>query len=263
MLRFLYTTDLHGDTARYETVLNFAITHDFKIIHMGADLLPKGSGILTIQKTFVNNYLKKFYHQCSAHGITAIASFGNDDIYTRKTYFRKYATLLDETPYLCDQYEFKAYNFVPVYPFSLRTACKNDSDDWVYTDKDCPTMDVGPEGFIHIADPDKYFKEKGTIKGDLDQIKGHKNLIMAIHCPPAGLSLDVCLDGRAVGSQAVTTWIQKNQPLLTLHGHIHENLNVTGNWKVMLGRTTIIQPGPNMVVIEINDDKVHCQLIKL
>ena len=46
-----------------------------------------------------------------------------------------------------------------------------------------------------------------------------------------------------MGSKAVRAWIETNQPLLTLHGHIHESYLITGTDTVQIGRTTCHQPG--------------------
>jgi len=40
-----------------------------------------------------------------------------------------------------------------------------------------------------------------------------------------------------VGSIAVRRFIESRQPLLTLHGHIHESARITGYWKERIGRT--------------------------
>lgn len=125
-IKFLYTTDLHGDIDKYRKLLDLAIEHDIDLIHLGADLLPKGSGILKAQKNFVKGYLKSFYIECRDKGINVLAFFGNDDLYTRKKYFRKYAELLDEVPYEQNGYTFKAYGYVPDYRFALKSACKID-----------------------------------------------------------------------------------------------------------------------------------------
>ena len=127
MLKFIYTTDLHGSIPMYETILDRALKENIKLIHLGADILPKGSGILEIQKKFVNGYLKSWYAKCLEKGIQVLAFFGNDDIYTRKKYFKKYGALLDETSVSIEGYEFKAYPYVQDYPFGLKTACKWDS----------------------------------------------------------------------------------------------------------------------------------------
>jgi Icc-related predicted phosphoesterase len=61
--------------------------------------------------------------------------------------------------------------------------------------------------------------------------------------PPKGLSLDVCYNEEKVGSHSVFEWIKREQPLLTLHGHIHESYDVTSVWKRNVGKTLVVQPG--------------------
>ena len=242
------------------------------MIHLGADLLPKNSSIFEAQKKFINGYLKTWYARCKEKGIEVLAFFGNDDIYTRKKYFKKYGTLLDEAPVLIDGYEFKAYPYVQDYPFGLKTACKWDSANWR-----CPEeyihepRDVGDNGWIEILDSEKYFREKGTIEDDLKNILVTNKTIMAIHQPPSGLLLDVCMDGRRVGSPAVYNWIRKEQPLLVLCGHIHENYFKTRMWELTLGSTRVIQPGQcfprecktRAILITIEEKKVRTELLEL
>ena len=82
------------------------------------------------------------------------------------------------------------------------------------------------------------------------------NVIFNFHCPPHDSTLDLCpkLDTSvypprpviqagvqimtSAGSTAVREAIERHQPLLGLHGHIHESKAV-----VKLGRTTCINPG--------------------
>ena len=52
-MKFLYGTDFHGDQKKYHDILNFAVEHDFKLIHLGADLLPKNSELIKEQKAFI------------------------------------------------------------------------------------------------------------------------------------------------------------------------------------------------------------------
>ena len=40
-----------------------------------------------------------------------------------------------------------------------------------------------------------------------------------------------------VGSIAIKRFIMKEQPLLTLHGHVHESTRITGNWREKFGET--------------------------
>lgn len=236
MLEFIYTTDLHGNIPAYESILKTAIDYDIKIIHLGADLLPKGPGIIEIQKKFIKSYLKDFYDRCKLNNIKVLAFFGNDDIYTRKKYFRDFGSLLDENSIKINEYNFKAYPFVQDYKFGLKTACKWDSKDWRCPDEYIhDPVDIDDKNqFNIINDTNKYFLSKGTIEQDLNNIETEDNTIIAIHQPPYGLSLDVCQDSRRVGSKAVYNWIEKTQPLLVLCGHIHENYNMTKIYKKII-----------------------------
>jgi Icc-related predicted phosphoesterase len=93
----------------------------------------------------------------------------------------------------------------------------------------------------------------GTIQKDLDSLVGDAPLDRAVclfHTPPYDTPLDrAALDGKTyehvaldvhVGSIAVRRFIEERQPLLTLHGPIHESTRLTGEWKMRLGRTVCI-----------------------
>lgn len=272
MLRFLYATDLHGDISKYNALLNFAINQNIKNIHLGADLLPKGSEILKAQKKFINGYLKKFYNKSKDNGIEVVAFFGNDDLYTRKKYFRKYGHLLDETPFNKEGYEFKAYPYVQDYPWGLKSACKLDSWGWKCPDAYISKpVDVGDQGFVEIQDINFYFRDKGTIEEDLQKIHATDRTIMAIHQPPWGLDLDVCLNNRRVGSKAVYDWIEREKPAVVLCGHIHESFDITHVWKAKIGQTVVIQSGqfsPNIsnvrcVLITMEQSNISTEIIEL
>ena len=89
------------------------------------------------------------------------------------------------------------------------------------------------------------------IEGMARQVKDPSRAIFNLHCPPykSGLDEAPAIDadlklmhgGRAlrpVGSTAVRQAIDKHQPLLSLHGHIHESKGA-----VKLGKTLSINPG--------------------
>jgi len=96
----------------------------------------------------------------------------------------------------------------------------------------------------------------GVIAQALEGVDDFRNVIFNFHCPPHDTTLDLCpkLDTSvypprpivqagvqilaAAGSTAVRAAIERHQPLLGLHGHIHESRGV-----VKLGRTTCINPG--------------------
>jgi len=278
-MRFLYSTDLHGDPRKYDEALRYAVDRGISLIHLGGDLLPKGKNVLKAQKKFVKGFLHRFYDECEAKGIKVLAFFGNDDLYCRKKYFREYAELLDEHPFEIGGYQFTGYPFVPDYRWLWKFGCKNDRPDWY-----CPELylegtpkDCTEEGLVPIEDIGRYFESKGTIEGDLRGMPGGDSVIAAIHCPPDGCNLDVCQtkDGknqRRVGSRAVTNWILEKQPRLVLCGHIHESpfVNDIHRWSIDIDKSLVIQPGQFnedegtvLVDIDVTDSTIHINRIEL
>ena len=257
-MRFIYTTDLHGNIAKYEKILDIAVKSKINLIHLGADLLPKESPLDHVQHRFIEGFLQDYYRRCVDQDIKVLSFFGNDDLYTLKSSFRAYGDLLDETFYKQDGYEFTAYGYVQDYKFGLKTACKNDRPGWV-----CPehyiSSPVDPlvSGWDRIPDVRQYFLSKGTIEEDLRYLSVGPKTIVALHQPPVGLGLDVCYDDRRVGSVAVHSWIEQKQPLLVLSGHIHESFSCSELWKGQIGKSLVIQPGQlrnlSYVFIEVTD----------
>lgn len=91
------------------------------------------------------------------------------------------------------------------------------------------------------------------LKRLVDQLETPRRAIFNIHVPPYESSLDTAFEvdddlryvmkgGRPheipTGSPAVRQLIEETQPLLSLHGHIHESKGVT-----RIGRTMAINPG--------------------
>jgi Icc-related predicted phosphoesterase len=58
-----------------------------------------------------------------------------------------------------------------------------------------------------------------------------------------------------VGSIAIMEMISIKQPLLTLHGHIHESTRLTGNWQQQFGRTLSLNAawdGPELSLLKFD-----------
>ncbi|MEM4474622.1 MAG: metallophosphoesterase, partial [Candidatus Bathyarchaeia archaeon] len=95
--------------------------------------------------------------------------------------------------------------------------------------------------------PEEQLYEK--IESMINQLKDVKSSIFNLHCPPINTLLDSApkLDKDlkislremiSAGSIAVRKAIEKYQPLLGLHGHIHESRGVE-----KIGRTLCLNPG--------------------
>jgi Icc-related predicted phosphoesterase len=61
-----------------------------------------------------------------------------------------------------------------------------------------------------------------------------------------------------VGSTAVREFLLENQPLLSLHGHIHESPQEGGVWRAERGRAIAVQPGQEgqLTWVEIELEKM-------
>ncbi|MFN8215581.1 MAG: hypothetical protein U0R71_03200 [Solirubrobacterales bacterium] len=103
----------------------------------------------------------------------------------------------------------------------------------------------------------------------VDQLESPRRAIFNIHVPPYDSSLDTAFEvdeelryvtkgGRpheiATGSPAVRQIIEETQPLLSLHGHIHESKGVT-----RIGRTVAINPGSDYGSGHLDGCLVHLE----
>lgn len=108
----------------------------------------------------------------------------------------------------------------------------------------------------------------------VDRLDNVDSAIFNLHPPPFGTALDpaprlddnlqvVTSSGATVmdhvGSKAVTSIIERHQPLLSLHGHIHESAG-----RVSIGRTTAINPGSEYgegvlkgAIVRIGGGRIH------
>jgi Icc-related predicted phosphoesterase len=112
----------------------------------------------------------------------------------------------------------------------------------------------------------------------ISKVRDMESCVFNLHVPPFDSGLDTCpkLDENlkpvyagseiimmSAGSRAVRTAIEKNQPAVGLHGHIHESRGF-----VKIGRTLCLNPGSEYtegilrgVIVELEDKKVRNYLL--
>jgi len=132
-----------------------------------------------------------------------------------------------------------------------------------------------PWACIRDLEEDELEKKLDTLAG---MVQDPERAIVIIHVPPYGTTLDSCPDldknlkiitqgGQVVmksaGSPAVKAFIDKVQPMLTLHGHIHESAG-----HLRIGRTLAINAGSEYAegifkgaLINLEDGKVKGHLL--
>jgi Icc-related predicted phosphoesterase len=154
------------------------------------------------------------------------------------------------------------YAGVPPTPFRLKDWERYDVSRFV--DPGC----VSPEEGVRTVAVEEREARWGTIQGDLEALAGDADLTDAIclfHAPPYDTALDrAALDGRSfehvpldvhVGSIAVRRFLERRQPLLSLHGHVHESARLTGAWRTRLGRTHCLSAahdGPELALVRVD-----------
>ena len=67
-----------------------------------------------------------------------------------------------------------------------------------------------------------------------------------MHSPPFETKLDQIVGRRFTGSRSIRRFIENTEPLLTLHGHIHEAPEISGSYLDRIGKTLYVNPGQSI-----------------
>ncbi len=249
-MKWLAVSDLHGKPNRYRELFKEIEKRNPPAALLGGDLFPRRGRI----KEFLEEFLFKPIENLRKIGIGTriLAILGNDDP-------KEYEHLLIDADNrgLMEYIPMKkvevggipvvGYPYVHPSPFRLK--------DWElfdvsrYLDPGC----ISPLDGIHTTDIDLSSLRFRTIKDDLSSLSGISEparTVYLFHSPPYGTDLDMAaIDGQMIdhvpldphiGSIAVKEFIEKHQPPVTLHGHVHESFHLTGSYFQRLGTTLSI-----------------------
>lgn len=258
--RFLFVTDLHGDSRAYAALPDLCAEHGLRIIVQGGDMLPKGRDMFAAQREFLSRELPQCLDRCASRGIEFYGLFGNDDL---RGVHDIWLTLARSMPGVYDLaqrwhtlpggFTIRGCSWVPDYLFGLKDWCLRDRPDATPVFTRGRSIITSPDGVAEIDDPVAFFASRPTLEEHLDSIVGPgdsmERAVLVSHAPPAHLGLGMLWSGEDVGSQSVHGWVTRHQSLLVLSGHIHESPDVglanhgEPRHTAMLGRTTCHQPG--------------------
>jgi len=269
--RCIFVSDLHGSLDRYRKLIQTISEERPDAVFLGGDLLPSvasgGGGFVT---DFLSTIFEKAKSELGARYPRVFLILGNDDPRSQEEavlgaarqglweYMHRHrASLGDYTVY--------GYANIPPTPFLLKDWERYDVSR--YVDPGCVPPD---EGFRTKRCPELDLRYS-TIQRDMDQLVGDASLDKAVflfHVPPYKTKLDRAdLDGKKIdhvpldvhiGSIAVARFIESRQPLLTLHGHVHESARLTGAWRDSIGRTHLFSAahdGPELALIRFSPEK--------
>jgi Icc-related predicted phosphoesterase len=271
----LHASDLHGRIDRYEKLFVAIEDRCPSAVFLGGDLLPFPLAAFdnreNLPADFVRDYLavrfEELRRQMRERFPSAFIILGNDDpradepamvegdakglwryCHERKCDFGSCIVF--------------GYAYVPPTPFQLKDWERYDVSRYV------PPGGVSPEQGRRSVEADARVVRHTTVKDDLDRLAHEATMERAVflfHTPPYETHLDrAATDGKAVdhvpldlhvGSIAVRRFIETRQPLVTLHGHIHESARLTGSWRDRIGRTHLFSAahdGPELALISFD-----------
>lgn len=244
-------SDLHGKKRRYNTLFKIIEKEKPNGVFLGGDLLPGGFGInIDIDKFLQDVFLSKVL-RLKQSGIKTrfFTILGNDDPRTYESILKdaekdNLIEYVHNHTVSFGNLFITGYSYVPPTPFRLKDWEKYDVSQYV---------DVGaisPEKGVRTIDVSEDKIRYSTIAEDLKKLSKNapvEKTIFLFHSPPYNSYLDRAdLDEKIVdhapidvhiGSIAIQRFIKKKQPLLTLHGHVHESARITGHWKERFGKT--------------------------
>jgi Icc-related predicted phosphoesterase len=262
-----FVSDLHGHHARYRALWLAIERERPQAVFCGGDLLPMW---MRDPDFHASTLIPGFARLRDSLGDVYPRIFlilGNDDPRSLEEDFRDAARdglweyMHGRRSRFLDHPVF-GYSHVPPTPFRLKDWERYDVSR--YVDPDCVSPEHGQRSVPVAARRIRYT----TIAAELETLTGGQDLSRAIclfHSPPYDGDLDHAdLDGKTidhvpldkhVGSIAIQRFIETRQPLITLHGHVHESTRLTGSWRERRGRTTCFNAahdGPELSLIRFD-----------
>ena len=246
-----FVSDIHGSVNRYKKLFQKIEDEIPDAVFLGGDLLPSGlfaySSSNSIPNDFVNDIIKagfvKLKLKLAKKYPRVFIILGNDDGKFEEEEFIKAESegiweYIHNKKVTFNKFSVYGYSYVPPTPFSIKDWEKYDVSR--YVDPGCVPPEEGSHSYEIKMDDIIY----STIQKDLVELVKDDDVsksIFLFHSPPYKCNLDrAALDGKNfehvpldvhVGSIAIQRFIDEKQPLITLHGHIHESASITGSWK--------------------------------
>jgi len=264
-----FASDLHGRANRYAALFAAVRAQPPSALFLGGDLLPTAYGVSQarfIEETLLPGFARLRETLGDAYPRVIVIP-GNDDARCDTVALVEARDGLWEWAHgrrlALGPRAVLGYACVPPTPFRLKDWERYDVSRFV--DPGC----VSPEEGVRSAPPDADPRH-ATIAADLAALAGDAPLsdaILLLHSPPYQTNLDrAALDGRSVehapldvhvGSIAIRRFIEARQPLLSLHGHVHESARLTGSWRDRIGRTHCFggaHDGPELALVRFDPD---------
>lgn len=255
-MKILFVTDLHADRNRFEATLEAARYHRVKAVVIGGDILEwcfeDLAGTEATQRAFLREFLDPHLNAYDEAGIHWIAVLSSHDLPAIDEGFdavcasHTHAHHISRRRLSLNGFEFIGFDLVADYPFPPKSRCRRDDQSFQAPPFRGTAIEATLEGWRRVEDWAARLRQLPTLEEELARLPAPhdgQRAVYVIHHPPAGLGLGVIHSGADIGSGAVRRFLERIQPRLSLHGHIHESPATSGKWAAALGRTLCLQPG--------------------
>jgi len=278
MPKLLLCADLHGNEVQIERLVKFA--QDVDALLIGGDLTPRYSpvwlwehntNLVAETRRWFNEDFMPIIKRCT---VPVYITFGNTDCRANVAYFMEKWN--DDQVHIIES---------GVVPLHFRLPPTSGDQGWEEGEpwhlfalpyvplsdhhlKDFERFDTVADSVVNYKRPERgftvahlngeYSTEEGIARRKVSKESIESLLatyplsdpspgrcIWMTHAPPAQTNLDCIRKDCHVGSVAIREAIMQHQPLLSLHGHIHETVIVTGQFKDQLGETPCYSVGNN------------------
>jgi Icc-related predicted phosphoesterase len=272
-----FVSDLHGHIPRWRRLFEAVARERPAALFIGGDILPPAWGAADdregeggdFTRDFLGGELRSLRQSLAGAYPRVFLILGNDDARCEEESILDIAAqgLWDyahDRRIAFGDYTIYGYAFVPPTPFLLKDWERYDVSRYV------DPGSVSPEEGFRTVPLSESETRYSTIEADLKRLAGRDDLDRAVflfHSPPYGTKLDVSVRGgmlvdhvpldRHLGSIAIRRFIEARQPLLTLHGHIHESPRLSSSWRDRLGRThcfSAAHDGPELALVRFELD---------
>jgi Icc-related predicted phosphoesterase len=261
-----FVSDLHGSEIRYRALFRVLAERRYAAVFLGGDLLPAFPAGDFIRDVLACGF-RRLRAELAEHAPSVFLIPGNDDPRAEEASLRAVGEegiwhFVHGCAVPFGRFTVLGYAYVPPTPFGLKDWERYDVSRHV--DPGCVSPEEGWRTVPVEPDAVRY----GTIAEDVRRLAGDGPLdaaILLFHTPPYRTRLDRAdLEGRMVdhapmdvnvGSLAVRRFIEARQPLLSLHGHVHESARLTGSWRDRIGRTHLFgaaHDGPELALVEFD-----------
>jgi len=285
-MKIIYASDIHANPEHLFSMLAIAKKEKVNGIIVGGDIIPhylpdtEKIGVFKAQEIYLRDIfiptIKEFRKQ---QDVPIYLDLANDDFignrHVLENHDGKLLSLIHMRKHkLTDNVDIIGYMNVPPTPFTRKDWEKSDSVEMPFAKGNQIRLDGYiscsgglQETLINVASDETIEKDLANLS---EIVTGP--FIFVSHSPPYLTHLDILDNGLHVGSisikRFIEKWSDKNQLIVSLHGHIHGSPKRSGSIHSFIESTMCINPGQNegigsllrYVIMELDDRQTPPQV---